>query len=108
MGKSSHRSGDAVIFGNNNCISFKTINHHRPRTGTIWCCYRILTVQNTFFFQKGKKEGIVHLFPFPTSFSFASEVMSKMMHNIYNYAHDTEVSIKYLSTIFIFSGDYLN
>lgn len=31
-----------------------------------------------------------------------------MMHNIYNHANETEGSIEYLSTIFIFSGDYLN
>lgn len=34
--------------------------------------------------------------------------MSKMMHNVYNYANETKVSIKYFSTIFTFPGDYLN
>lgn len=34
--------------------------------------------------------------------------MPTIMQKVHNYANETRVSMKYLSTIFIFSGDYLN
>lgn len=65
------------------------------------------TVQNTFFHQS-REEGLAHPFPLPIFVFLCFRCMSKMMHNVYNYANETKVSIKYLSTLFIFPGDYLN